>query len=84
MLLNCLDCDTGVPTDRTRRLGLVVVRGTQVSLVAPQEGVEEISNPFLPADDDDEETNRHAIKESDFRGIPPVVGDDPWTDQPLE
>jgi len=36
-------------TDRTRRLGLVVVRGTQVSLVSPEEGTEEIANPFLAA-----------------------------------
>lgn len=42
-------------TDKTRKLGLVVVRGTQVSLVAPQDGVEEIANPFLAADDDEEE-----------------------------
>mmetsp|Transcript_3109 Transcript_3109/g.8922 ORF Transcript_3109/g.8922 Transcript_3109/m.8922 type:complete len:105 (+) Transcript_3109:192-506(+) len=42
-------------TDQTRKLGLVVVRGTQVSLVSPQEGVEEIANPFLVADEDEEE-----------------------------
>ncbi|CAJ1948090.1 unnamed protein product [Cylindrotheca closterium] len=36
-------------TDKSRRLGLVVVRGTQVSLVSPQDGVEEISNPFVAA-----------------------------------
>jgi U6 snRNA-associated Sm-like protein LSm7 len=42
-------------TDNTRKLGLVVVRGTQVSLVSPQEGVEEIANPFLVEDDEDEE-----------------------------
>ena len=40
-------------TDKTRRLGLVVVRGTQVSLVSPQEGVEEIANPFLVGDEDE-------------------------------
>jgi U6 snRNA-associated Sm-like protein LSm7 len=38
-------------TDNTRRLGLVVIRGTQVSLVSPVNGVEEIANPFLVADD---------------------------------
>lgn len=42
-------------TDQKRTLGLVVVRGTQVSLVSPQEGVEEIANPFLVADDEEEE-----------------------------
>mmetsp|Transcript_17044 Transcript_17044/g.46864 ORF Transcript_17044/g.46864 Transcript_17044/m.46864 type:complete len:110 (-) Transcript_17044:295-624(-) len=42
-------------TEKKRTLGLVVVRGTQVSLVSPREGVEEIENPFLVADDDEEE-----------------------------
>jgi len=37
-------------TNECRRLGLVVVRGTQVSLVSPQDGVEEIANPFVAAD----------------------------------
>jgi U6 snRNA-associated Sm-like protein LSm7 len=49
--------DPEIVTDKTRKLGLVVVRGTQVSVVSPQEGVEEISNPFLvegdEADEDD-------------------------------
>mmetsp|Transcript_58677 Transcript_58677/g.70608 ORF Transcript_58677/g.70608 Transcript_58677/m.70608 type:complete len:128 (-) Transcript_58677:629-1012(-) len=34
-------------TDKSRKLGLVVVRGTQVTLVSPEEGTEEIANPFL-------------------------------------
>ena len=42
-------------TNQTRKLGLVVIRGTQVSLVSPEEGTEEIANPFLAGDDDDEE-----------------------------
>lgn len=42
-------------TDKTRRLGLVVIRGTQVSLVSPQDGMEEIANPFVIGDDDEEE-----------------------------
>ena len=41
-------------TDKTRKLGLVVVRGTQVSLVSPQDGVEEIANPFAAPDDEEE------------------------------
>lgn len=49
------DPETQVATDQTRKLGLVVVRGTQVSLVSPQDGVEEIANPFLAGGDDDEE-----------------------------
>jgi len=42
-------------TTETRRLGLVVVRGTQVSLVSPDEGFEEIANPFVADQDDEEE-----------------------------
>eukprot|EP01099_Mayorella_cantabrigiensis_P002148 TRINITY_DN1943_c0_g1_i1.p1 TRINITY_DN1943_c0_g1~~TRINITY_DN1943_c0_g1_i1.p1 ORF type:complete len:105 (+),score=19.24 TRINITY_DN1943_c0_g1_i1:88-402(+) len=34
------------PTNETRKLGLVVVRGTAVMLIAPVDGTEEISNPF--------------------------------------
>ena len=34
-------------TDNTRPLGLVVCRGTQVSLISPMDGMEEIANPFL-------------------------------------
>lgn len=40
-------------TNKTRKLGTVIIRGTQVSLVSPQEGVEEIANPFIAADDED-------------------------------
>lgn len=47
--------DQEVITDKTRKLGLVVIRGTQVSLVSPQEGVEEIANPFLVGEDEEEE-----------------------------
>jgi U6 snRNA-associated Sm-like protein LSm7 len=39
-------------TEETRKLGLVVVRGTQVSLVSPEDGMEEIANPFIAADQD--------------------------------
>ena len=39
-------------TDKKRKLGLVVVRGTQVSLVSPEEGMEEIANPFIAAEED--------------------------------
>lgn len=41
--------------DKTRKLGRVVIRGTQVSLISPQDGAEEIANPFLPATDDDDD-----------------------------
>jgi hypothetical protein len=47
-----LDTESQVATDKTRKLGLTVVRGTQVSLISPQDGAEEIANPFLPVDDD--------------------------------
>lgn len=39
-------------TDKKRKLGLVVVRGTQVSLVSPEDGMEEIANPFIAAEED--------------------------------
>lgn len=38
-------------TEKSRKLGLVVVRGTQVSLVTPEDGTEEIANPFLGGED---------------------------------
>jgi U6 snRNA-associated Sm-like protein LSm7 len=41
--------DTQQTTGKTRRLGLVVIRGTQVSVVMPHDGVEEIANPFVAA-----------------------------------
>ncbi len=33
-------------TNETRALGLVVCRGTSVMLISPQDGMEEIANPF--------------------------------------
>ena len=33
-------------TDETRQLGLIVCRGTAVTLVCPCEGMAEIANPF--------------------------------------
>jgi hypothetical protein len=36
----------------TRPLGLVVCRGTQVSLICPADGMEEIANPFEDAEDE--------------------------------
>lgn len=47
-----VDPETQVATEKNRKLGRVVVRGTQVSLISPQDGLEEIANPFLPADED--------------------------------
>ena len=41
--------DPNRTTGKTRKLGLVVVRGTQVSLVSPEDGMEEIANPFVAA-----------------------------------
>jgi U6 snRNA-associated Sm-like protein LSm7 len=46
------DPETLQATDEKRKLGLVVVRGTQVSLVSPQDGVEEIANPFVSPDEE--------------------------------
>lgn len=36
-------------TNETRPLGLVVCRGTSVVLISPQDGMEEIANPFASA-----------------------------------
>lgn len=33
-------------TDKTRPLGLIVVRGTQVALISPSDDMVEIANPF--------------------------------------
>ncbi len=45
--------------ETTRSLGLVVARGTLLVLVSPEDGSEEIVNPFLQGedghDDDDED-----------------------------
>ncbi|CBY10442.1 unnamed protein product [Oikopleura dioica] len=36
------------PSSESRNLGLVVCRGTSVVLISPQDGMEEIPNPFIP------------------------------------
>lgn len=38
----------------SRSLGLLVVRGTLLVLISPLDGSEEIANPFVQAEDDDE------------------------------
>uniref|UniRef100_A0A7S2ST35 Sm domain-containing protein n=1 Tax=Rhizochromulina marina TaxID=1034831 RepID=A0A7S2ST35_9STRA len=38
-------------TEQTRTLGMVVCRGTQVSLISPMDGTEEIANPFLQVEE---------------------------------
>lgn len=44
----CTDAeDASILTDATRELGLLVCRGTSVMLVCPEDGTEEISNPFV-------------------------------------
>ena len=43
-------------TDETRVLGLVVCKGTQIALLAPVQGMEEIANPFL-GDEEEEEAD---------------------------
>lgn len=34
-------------SDASRKLGLIVCRGTSVMLVSPTDGTEEIENPFV-------------------------------------
>lgn len=41
-----IDLETGYVTDKTRYLGLAVLRGTAVILISPFDGMEEIENPF--------------------------------------
>ena len=40
-------------TDNTRKIGLVVCRGTHVSLIGPSDEMQEIANPFENADEED-------------------------------
>lgn len=42
-------------TENTRALGLVICRGTQVTLISPCEGMEEIQNPFEDAEGEEME-----------------------------
>ncbi|EEB06542.1 U6 snRNP-associated protein Lsm7 [Schizosaccharomyces japonicus yFS275] len=44
---NLRDPEDGRVLDETRKLGLVVVRGTTLVLLAPMDGSEEIPNPFV-------------------------------------
>ena len=37
-------------TEDTRQLGLVVCRGTSVTLICPADGMEAIANPFVAQD----------------------------------
>eukprot|EP01031_Cornospumella_fuschlensis_P030056 gene30056-36300_t len=45
--------DLSQTTEQTRRLGLVVCRGTQICLICPSDEMEEIANPF--AEEEEEE-----------------------------
>ena len=38
-------------TDETRKLGLIVTRGTSVMVVSPLDGLKEIENPFAAAEE---------------------------------
>lgn len=41
--------DPSIVTEKTRQLGLIVARGTAVTVVAPSDGTISIENPFLQA-----------------------------------
>jgi hypothetical protein len=45
--------DLSQVTDKTRELGLIVIRGTQVALIAPSDEMEEIANPFGETEDEE-------------------------------
>jgi U6 snRNA-associated Sm-like protein LSm7 len=40
---------------KTRSLGMLVARGTLLVLISPVDGSEEIANPFVAAEEDDDE-----------------------------
>ncbi|ORY97344.1 hypothetical protein BCR43DRAFT_489629 [Syncephalastrum racemosum] len=44
------DLETGYVTEKTRELGLTVLRGTAVIIISPFDGSEEIENPFVQAE----------------------------------
>lgn len=44
--------DPGTITDKTRPLGLLVCKGPNVSAVCPEDGMVEIANPFLEAEEE--------------------------------
>lgn len=44
----CTDPANGDLTEKTRPLGLAVVRGTALTVINPADGFGQISNPFLP------------------------------------
>ena len=53
-LMNTDPEDPSVVTENTRTLGLVVCRGTQVCLISPVDGLEEIANPFEEEEEEEE------------------------------
>ncbi|CAB3409254.1 unnamed protein product [Caenorhabditis bovis] len=57
VLDNCVEylrdpSNPSVIGDETRPLGLIVARGTAVTVVSPLDGMEQIENPFAAATDD--------------------------------
>ena len=49
------DSSAKADEQQARPLGLTVARGTSVMLICPTHGCDEIENPFLAAEGDDEE-----------------------------
>ncbi len=45
--------DPSQVTDKTRSLGLIICRGTQVSLICPSDEMIEIANPFAAEEEED-------------------------------
>ncbi|PAV60171.1 hypothetical protein WR25_18514 [Diploscapter pachys] len=57
VLDNCVEYlkdpeNPSVVSEETRPLGLIVARGTAITVVAPSDGMEQIENPFAQASDD--------------------------------
>ena len=61
VLENCVETlrdpnDPYKPTDKVRTLGTVVARGSQVMLISPVEGCEQIENPWAVAEQQKEQS----------------------------
>lgn len=41
--------------EKTRSLGMVVLRGTLIVTIAPADGSEAVANPFLKADEEEDD-----------------------------
>lgn len=45
-------CSSAEPEPHSRKIGLAVLRGPQITILSPVDGAEEIENPFKPQEDE--------------------------------